>query len=134
VPPATLVRRTLAGVVAGAAATAAIAGVRLVASDSAGSTPTTVLANVQVLQVEQYCRRNPLAGASFLAAFPDTPSAEGWVCQYLDRGEIVSRTLRQSDMDAACRFQVDVGSEAIATDERDPYSWRCTDPSAPARS
>jgi hypothetical protein len=120
--------------VAGAAATAAIATVRLVADDSSAETPTTVSANVQILQVEQYCRGNPPKRTSFLAAFPDTPSAQGWVCQYLDRGEIVSKQLRQSDMDSACRSQVGDGSEALALDQRDPHSWRCTDPSGPGRS
>jgi hypothetical protein len=132
VPTATLVRRTLLGVVAGAAATAAITGVRFVASDAQEATTTTVPTGVQVLQVEQYCRsRYPKL--ELLAAFPDTPSAKGWVCQYREGNDVVTKNLGQSDMDQQCRWQVGDESRAIALDDRDPHSWRCTDPSA-ARS
>lgn len=125
-PTATLVRRTLVGVVAGAAATAAIAGVRLAADGSPSSPTTTAPAGVQVLQVEQYCRRQFV---NFVAAFPDTPSAQGWVCQYLKGDELQTKSLGQRDMDAACRFQLaDDRSRAMALDQRDPHSWRCTDP------
>lgn len=122
-------RRTLAGVVAGAAATAAVVVVRLSVDDNTQATPTTIAAaDATPADLAAFCQQpDPLAQLT-------ATNEHGFACESEDvNGNAVTRRYGREDVATWCDRQLGGRPQPVflAADN----SWRCVEaaPAGPGR-